>query len=951
MHRAAAFGFALILARAAYAQPVPGPYPDQPYFTLDTGGPGGMVKRVAFTPDGKYLLLTGNDKTLRIWDLTTCETVRVIRPPIGPADRGKLYALAVSHDGKRAAIGGVTISPTNKSVLVYVVGLESGHIELALDGQGGAIVALDFSPDDKHVAASGHDGVVRVYNAGSGRQELAFKAHDSAVNRIVFAPDGRRLVTVGYDGAARIWTFPGGKQVAEARAGDAPARWAAWSPDGSTLAVSARGASVSLFDPNGQLRKTIVGLPKTISSVTFTPDGRELLIAGSRIPGVAMVDVTTGKIRMPELLHENVVQFGAVSPDGKLAATTGGHDHETYVWRTADFKIVQEIAGKARVPRNIGWATDGKSIRWNHIIRATDPLVVREGGRAFDLERFQFVDALEDDQYRLFVHERAGSVLRANQTRTELTITSRDQNPKTLKMPAGFGPIRGYCWLNDGRIVVGTAYALGLFDAETGKLMRRFLAHSDEVRGVSPSPCGRYFVSNAADMTMRIWNPEEPRPVLSFFFAEPEWIAWTEEGIYASSVNGERLMGWQVNNGMLQAGSFYPAVQFRKSLYHPDVIREVLPSSSPALALAKLNKQPILSVTEVLPPVVTITSPAGLGTVPVKQSRFVVEAVARSRGHHPVTALRLLVNGRPYQGHAALKKVEKPALGDAVRASWNVDLEPGLYQLAVVAEAGVSRAVSRMVEVSIGGERRTPNLYALAIGISNYPGNLRLDFAADDAEALCEALSKSCKGAFDRIDVKLVRDRQATKVAVEDSLDWLAAKMTAQDVGILFFSGHGLRDTNGTFYLIPVDLDLNNLAETCIAGDVLKKKLGEIPGRLIAVLDACHSGAAGERPRPQVPPADDLVRDLVSEDYGVIVMSSSHGREQSLENAKLGGGYFTHALLEGLSGKADANQDGVVYLGELDVFAARRVRQLTFGTQNPFTARPATVYSFPLAKD
>jgi hypothetical protein len=457
-------------------------------------------------------------------------------------------------------------------------------------------------------------------------------------------------------------------------------------------------------------------------------------------------------------------------------------------------------------------------------------------------------------------------------------------------------------------------------------------------------------VSNAADMTMRIWSPEQPRPVLSFFFAEPEWVAWTEEGIYASSVNGERLMGWQVNNGMLKAGSFYPTVQFRRSLYHPDVIREVLPAGGTTHALAKLKKQTaILSVNNVLPPHVTITSPTGLGTVPVKQSRFVVEAIARNRAEHPVTALRLLVNGRPYQGHAALQKVEKPALGD-VPASWTLDLEPGVHQLAVVAETAVSRGVSPMVEVSIGGKRATPNLYALAIGINNYPGNLRLDFAADDAEAFCETLTEHCKGVYGRVDVKLVTDRQATKVAIENGLDWLESKMTAQDVGIVFFSGHGLRDTGGVFYLIPVDVDLSNLAETCVAGDVLKKKLGEIPGRLVAVLDACHSGAAGERPRPAVPPADDLVRDLVSEDYGVIVMSSSLGRELSLENAKLGQGYFTHALLEGLSGKADANQDGVVYLGELDVFAARRVRQLTFGTQNPVTARPPTVYSFPLVK-
>ena len=54
---------------------------------------------------------------------------------------------------------------------------------------------------------------------------------------------------------------------------------------------------------------------------------------------------------------------------------------------------------------------------------------------------------------------------------------------------------------------------------------------------------------------------------------------------------------------------------------------------------------------------------------------------------------------------------------------------------------------------------------------------------------------------------------------------------------------------------------------------------------------------------------DDLVRDLLSDDYGVIVMCSSMGREVSLENPDRGHGAFTKALLEGLRGQADYNRD------------------------------------------
>jgi uncharacterized caspase-like protein len=122
-----------------------------------------------------------------------------------------------------------------------------------------------------------------------------------------------------------------------------------------------------------------------------------------------------------------------------------------------------------------------------------------------------------------------------------------------------------------------------------------------------------------------------------------------------------------------------------------------------------------------------------------------------------------------------------------------------------------------------------------------------------------------------------------------------------------------------------------------------------MPGRLLAVLDACHSGAAGDaRRRDQQ--ADGLVRDLVSEDYGIIVLSSSLGREYSLEDPALKHGLFTFALVEGLSRQADSNRDGLVHLTELDRYLARRLKTLSDGRQNPIMARPPTIRSFPMAR-
>ncbi len=323
-------------------------------------------------------------------------------------------------------------------------------------------------------------------------------------------------------------------------------------------------------------------------------------------------------------------------------------------------------------------------------------------------------------------------------------------------------------------------------------------------------------------------------------------------------------------------------------------------------------------------------------------------AVARGTGDHPVTALRLLVNGRPWQGDKGLKPVAAKA-GDA-RASWEVDLPAGKYVLTAQAQSAVSAGLSAQVEITVAGaDDRKPDLYVVAVGISAYPAPLTLRYAAKDARVLSETFRDKGRGVFGKVEVKLLLDREATRRNIEEAVSWLGARMTPKDVGVLSFSGHGMRDKRGRFYLVPVDVNDDDPAGTCVPGDGLKKALANIPGRLLAILDACHSGAAAGKKRAPRVRADDLTRDLVSDDYGVVVMAASQGSECALEGPQAGHGFFTLGLVEALGGKADFNRDRLLHLNEVDFYARLRVRQLSGGEQNPVTGRPPGIRSFPLA--
>ncbi len=153
---------------------------------------------------------------------------------------------------------------------------------------------------------------------------------------------------------------------------------------------------------------------------------------------------------------------------------------------------------------------------------------------------------------------------------------------------------------------------------------------------------------------MRIWAPDRDKPLLSLFVADDDWIAWTPEGYYAASPGGENLMGWQVSNGPEQVGTFVAASQCHKTFYRPDVIKLVLKTGSVATALERL-KVPARVVKEMLPPLVVITSPDHSG-VRVDNPELTVRAEAVAQPGHPVTAFRLLLDGRPYLGEAGANR-------------------------------------------------------------------------------------------------------------------------------------------------------------------------------------------------------------------------------------------------------------------------------------------------------
>ncbi|MGP8250716.1 MAG: tetratricopeptide repeat protein [Terracidiphilus sp.] len=234
-----------------------------------------------------------------------------------------------------------------------------------------------------------------------------------------------------------------------------------------------------------------------------------------------------------------------------------------------------------------------------------------------------------------------------------------------------------------------------------------------------------------------------------------------------------------------------------------------------------------------------------------------------------------------------------------------------------------------------------PRSYALVVGISKYahlPQNAQLQFPDSDAESVYTVLISPEGGQFPAENVHKLIDGQATLENIRHELEvWLPSVTHPDDRVLVYFAGHGFV-SNGTAYIAPYDIDLNNIATTAYPMESLGKDMGaRINGKWkVLITDSCHSGAI-------TPEADrsTVNRTLLDLDKSLFSITASRDREQSYESDKWGGGHgiFTYYVVKGLEGEADTNGDGIVTADELAEYVHTNVRDATNAAQNPTSER------------
>jgi WD40 repeat protein len=931
----------------------------EPVLRIETGMHTAPIQRIGIDSAGLYLATASDDKTVRVWEMATGRLLRILRPPIGDGNEGKLRAIAMSPDGRTIAVSGWVGYEWDKSFAVYIFDRASGRLVRRITDLPSDVCHLVYSRDGRYLAATFPSNMgLRVYEAGSYVQTAEDHSDYSGDSYGADFDVNRRLATVSYDGFIRLYQVTDngalrrlGKKRSEG--GTRPFS-VSFNPEGDRIAIGftdvrqvevADDALRHLFTPDS------TGLNGDVALVTWSADGRTLYAGGSHNDSAlkklirAWADMGQGGYRdIPTQAGNTILHI--------LPFREGG-----IVYGTADpgFGVINR---------------GGQVTQFTHpaILDFRDTtqelLLSREGETVQFKDREQTRAIFSIPQRTVDEHALASSDLDAPRVTSTTLIVSdwnNSYNPKsngrTLQLER-FDMSRSLAIApSNQQFLLGTEFSLQLFNSDGSQRWKVFSPSA--TWGVNISGNGNLAVAAYGDGTIRWYRMTDGKELLVFFLHadRKRWVLWTPSGYYDASPGAEEIIGWHVNNGKDQAADFFPVGQFRATYYRPDVISKVLKTGDEARALQLANeergrKAQTATVGQMLPPVVDIASPADNSAV--SSSEVAIRYSLRTPSGETVTNVRALVDGRPVTGNRQLTREDASTSG---MRELKLSVPEHDSEVSIIAENRFAASVPATIRLKWRGSAPTteafvirPKLYVLAIGVSQYLNPAySLKFAAKDARDFAAAAATQKGFLYRDVIVKVLTDDQATKDNVLDGLDWIRKETTSKDVAMVFFAGHGLNDQNGVYYFLPYNTDLEKLLRTGVPFTDIKNTVQSLAGKTLFFIDTCHSGNVLGGRRGLADDLNGIINELSSAESGAVVFAASTGSQYSLEDVKWNNGAFTKALVEGITGRADYTGKGRITINMLDLYLSERVKELTSGKQTPTTAKPNTIQDFPIA--
>jgi WD40 repeat protein len=419
----------------------------------------GSVRSAVFSRDGKLVLTSSEDGTARLWEAATGRPVgQLLSHP------AELRHALFHRDQRRILTAGL-----EGTARLWRMPREESLARVL--HHHGAVAEVAFSPDGKRVLtgcqeAKDRPGESRLWDVATGKALGPAMPQHGQVMAVAFSPDGRWALTGGNDGHARLW------RTADSSPAQAPWKYdgnvvaaVAFSPDGQLAAFGGRGRTVQLREMASG--KQVAAWPVFdkagwVWRLTFTPDGRALLVVGGD-NSARLCSVADGRLISQPMKHAADVRLALLSPDAEVVLTCS-FDRTARLWSARDGRPLSPPLPHKGEVRGGAFRPDGQVVA----TAAADGTV-----RLWEVPSGRPVAAplLHDGWVRSVAFSPGGKML----------ATGCDD---------------------------GTAR---LWSADDGAALGAILQHQGPVTRVVFSPDGKTILTGSSDGAARLWTP--PRPV------------------------------------------------------------------------------------------------------------------------------------------------------------------------------------------------------------------------------------------------------------------------------------------------------------------------------------------------------------------------------------------------------------------------------------------------------
>ena len=486
-------------------------------------GHQGTIEALCFTPDGKYIATGSTDKTVKLWNILTGKLIRTYDDKNDKSYfKTGITSIAFTTDGKKLIAGG-----TNRYLRIYDT--DTGNLikkfEVTSNLGTNTGVQLQMSKNDKDILVSEDNRKAAVYNLETGEKKILLKSFDKGScggcgTFAKFSGDEKYVISGSHNGNLVLWNLKTIKVIKTYLKEVKDIVSVDISSDGKTILYSDK-KNVTLFNRfSGKKIRTIKNGQKEINYAEFSPDGKYFITAS---------DDGTAKLRK--------------TSNGKLVRTFVGYINKSNQGTDLDRENYWQSWARAYFDRktNVKLSPDGKMLIIGKKDSIAKVLDFETGKTLFNLKGhsaavicFDFspdnkiiATGSSDKTIKLW-NANTGKLIRTlkghtsmvysvhfNADGTRLLSSSWDGNTiiwniKTGKKEKFFNDIKAFDsdFSRIGNYIVscGLDKNFSLYEISSAKLFRNFIGNTDVVSSFDFSPDGKTIVSGSWDGSVELWD-------------------------------------------------------------------------------------------------------------------------------------------------------------------------------------------------------------------------------------------------------------------------------------------------------------------------------------------------------------------------------------------------------------------------------------------------------------